>query len=164
MATRTQSELTASVSRDERRASRVQVHQWAVEVIAGPDKGKKAQTLSSLLRVGSEPANDLVLTDPTVSRRHLEIERTPKGLLLRDLGSRNGTTLDSRHVLQAFVEPGDRVALGKTKLAIKRDAKPTSVEAMIDQSVGRALDLLGLDWRRVARWGEALTPIADAAD
>jgi DNA-binding NtrC family response regulator len=129
MATRNQTgELTASVSRDIGRPSRVQVHQWAVEVIAGPDKGKKAQTLDSLVRVGSEPANDLVLTDPTVSRRHLEIERTPRGLLLRDLGSRNGTTVDGRHIVQAFVEPGDKVVLGKTKLAIKRDAKPTAVE------------------------------------
>jgi 4-hydroxy-3-polyprenylbenzoate decarboxylase len=31
-------------------------------------------------------------------------------------------------------------------------ARPTSIEAMIDQSVGRALDLLDLDWGRVRRW------------
>lgn len=43
-------------------------------------------------------------------------------------------------------------------------AKPTSVDAMIDQSVGRALDLFGLDWSRVERWGEALAPITDAPD
>jgi 4-hydroxy-3-polyprenylbenzoate decarboxylase len=43
-------------------------------------------------------------------------------------------------------------------------ARPQSVEAMIDQSVGRALDLFGLDWSRVERWGEALAPIADADD
>lgn len=32
-------------------------------------------------------------------------------------------------------------------------ARPTSVEAMIDQSVGRALDLFGLDWGATRRWG-----------
>ncbi len=31
-------------------------------------------------------------------------------------------------------------------------ARPDSIEAMVDQSVGRALDLLGLDWDRVSRW------------
>lgn len=31
-------------------------------------------------------------------------------------------------------------------------ARPESVEAMIDQSVGRALDLFGLDWPGVRRW------------
>lgn len=31
-------------------------------------------------------------------------------------------------------------------------AKPASIEAMIDQSVGRVLDLFGLDWDGVRRW------------
>lgn len=38
-------------------------------------------------------------------------------------------------------------------------AKPASLEEMVDQSVGRALDLFGLDWRPVRRWGEDLPPI-----
>ena len=39
-------------------------------------------------------------------------------------------------------------------------AKPQSIQAMIDQSVGRALDLFGLDWARVKRWGEDLDVVA----
>lgn len=35
-------------------------------------------------------------------------------------------------------------------------AKPRSLEDMVDQSVGRALDLFGLDWTPVRRWGEEL--------
>ena len=31
-------------------------------------------------------------------------------------------------------------------------ARPASIEAMVDQSVGRALDLFGLDWAPVRRW------------
>ena len=38
-------------------------------------------------------------------------------------------------------------------------AKPASIEEMIDQSVGRALDAFGLDWAPVKRWGEDLKPI-----
>jgi 4-hydroxy-3-polyprenylbenzoate decarboxylase len=38
-------------------------------------------------------------------------------------------------------------------------AKPKSLEEMVDQSVGRALDLFGLDWASVKRWGEDLPPI-----
>ena len=41
-------------------------------------------------------------------------------------------------------------------------AHPTSIEAMVDQSVGRALDLFGLAWAPVRRWGEDIGPIADA--
>jgi 4-hydroxy-3-polyprenylbenzoate decarboxylase len=40
-------------------------------------------------------------------------------------------------------------------------AKPTSIAEMVDQSVGRALDLFGLDWSAVRRWGGLKGP-ADA--
>jgi 4-hydroxy-3-polyprenylbenzoate decarboxylase len=33
-------------------------------------------------------------------------------------------------------------------------AKPASLDEMVDQSVGRALDLFGLSWAPVRRWGE----------
>ena len=42
-------------------------------------------------------------------------------------------------------------------------AKPQSIAEMIDQSVGRALDLFGLDWKAVKRWGEDLDPIVEGA-
>jgi 4-hydroxy-3-polyprenylbenzoate decarboxylase len=35
-------------------------------------------------------------------------------------------------------------------------ARPASIAEMVDQTVGRALDLFGLDWRGVKRWGESL--------
>lgn len=38
-------------------------------------------------------------------------------------------------------------------------AKPSSIEEMVDQSVGRVLDLFGLSWRPVKRWGEDLETI-----
>lgn len=37
-------------------------------------------------------------------------------------------------------------------------ARPQSLEEVVDQSVGRALDLLGLNWRPVKRWGEDIGP------
>lgn len=37
-------------------------------------------------------------------------------------------------------------------------AKPTTLEEMVDQSVGRALDLFGLSWTPVKRWGRDVGP------
>jgi 4-hydroxy-3-polyprenylbenzoate decarboxylase len=37
-------------------------------------------------------------------------------------------------------------------------ARPRSLEEMVDQSVGRALDLFGLDWKPLKRWGEDIGP------
>jgi 4-hydroxy-3-polyprenylbenzoate decarboxylase len=38
-------------------------------------------------------------------------------------------------------------------------ARPASLEAMVDQSVGRALDLFGLSWTPVKRWGQDIGPL-----
>jgi flavin prenyltransferase len=40
-------------------------------------------------------------------------------------------------------------------------AKPASIAEMVDQSVGRALDLFDLSWRPVKRWGEDLPSIGE---
>jgi 4-hydroxy-3-polyprenylbenzoate decarboxylase len=42
-------------------------------------------------------------------------------------------------------------------------AKPATLEEMVDQSVGRALDLFGLSWRPVKRWGEDIAPLRGEA-
>jgi DNA-binding NtrC family response regulator len=123
-------EVTQTVQSPEARSTRIQVREWTVEVVGGPDKGKKFTTQGSLLRVGSDPASDLVLSDPTVSRRHVELERTSQGFVVRDLGSRNGTFLDGHQVMQALVQTGDKVQLGKTKLALKQESRSTEVEVM----------------------------------
>ena len=41
-------------------------------------------------------------------------------------------------------------------------AKPQSLDEIIDQSVGRALDLFGLSWKPVSRWGEDIGPVGAA--
>jgi len=40
-------------------------------------------------------------------------------------------------------------------------AQPATLEAMVDQSVGRALDLFGLSWTPVKRWGQDIGPLAE---
>lgn len=43
-------------------------------------------------------------------------------------------------------------------------AKPARLEDMVDQSVGRCLDLFGLSWGAVRRWGADLAPITGDGD
>lgn len=71
-------------------------------------------------------------------------ERRPLVLMVRE------TPLHLGHLrtLTALAEMGAVIAPPLPALY----AKPGSVEAMIDQSVGRALDLFGLDWAPVRRW------------
>jgi 4-hydroxy-3-polyprenylbenzoate decarboxylase len=40
-------------------------------------------------------------------------------------------------------------------------ARPGGVEELVDQSVGRALDLFGLSWAAVKRWGRDIGPVGE---
>jgi DNA-binding NtrC family response regulator len=114
----------------------LEIREWTLEVISGEDRGKKVTTLGALIRVGSDTANELVLTDATVSCQHLEVERTPLGLLLRDLGTRNGTWIETRRIIEAYVETGDKITLGQTRLLVKQAAAATQVELAGADSMG----------------------------
>ncbi|MCC6558626.1 MAG: sigma 54-interacting transcriptional regulator, partial [Polyangiaceae bacterium] len=72
----------------------------------------------SEVSVGTAPANELVLADPTVSRHHFSITATPEGFLLRDLGSSNGTWIGQTRILTGYVDDGARVRAGRTTLRV----------------------------------------------
>ena len=62
--------------------------------------------------VGRSRGCDVVMTEPTVSRRHLELRAIDGAWLAVDLGSCNGTWLLGRRVSRARVTPGDELMLG----------------------------------------------------
>ncbi|MCG8556821.1 MAG: sigma 54-interacting transcriptional regulator [Proteobacteria bacterium] len=68
------------------------------------------------ISVGSASENQLVLHDQAVSPQHCRFQPSRAGLLVKDLGSRNGTYLDGVRVQQAYVLPGSRIRLGRTDL------------------------------------------------
>ncbi len=68
------------------------------------------------LTIGRDPANDVVLDDPNVSRFHAEVGSTPDGWELRDLGSRNGTRLNGSLIDRVRVEVGSEIGIGPFRL------------------------------------------------
>jgi transcriptional regulator with GAF, ATPase, and Fis domain len=92
-------------------------------VIEGPDAGRALfvdPNAPARILIGTSPACELRLTDPTVSRRHFALERAGHRTRLTDLGSTNGTFVDGVCVVDAFVMGGELVRCGST--AIRLDA------------------------------------------
>jgi transcriptional regulator with GAF, ATPase, and Fis domain len=99
----------------------------SLAVVSGPASGTRRVIDGAEIRVGKAPSNDLCLTDPTVSRFHCVVERTPRGLLLRDLGSFNGTQVGGCHVESAYLSPDVPIQLGNTVLRlVESDEEPPS--------------------------------------
>ncbi|MFT8356516.1 MULTISPECIES: FhaA domain-containing protein [Bifidobacterium] len=59
---------------------------------------------------------DIVIDDPGISRRHLEIDVTDKGVIARDLGSTNGTYVEGHQVPAATLLDGNTITIGRTRI------------------------------------------------
>ncbi|HET9719162.1 MAG TPA: FHA domain-containing protein [Solirubrobacteraceae bacterium] len=70
------------------------------------------------LLVGRSSCCDLVLSHPTVSRRHARLIRRDGCWVLQDLGSTNGSHLNGRSVGRCQLRPGDELWLGEARLRV----------------------------------------------
>jgi len=96
------------------------------EVVGGPDAGSTAASDDDTLAIGTSPGNRLVLTDPAVSRFHIELAHAKHGVAVVDHGSTNGTWLGAVRLVNAVVPPGTVLRIGSSNVRIgeSADASP----------------------------------------
>lgn len=118
---------------------RVSVQTLAAAVTAGPDAGARKEADLDTLTIGTAPGNDLQLSDTTVSRYHVELSRTDKGIAIVDLESTNGTFVNQVNVQRGTVPVGSTLVLGGTSVHLSDG--PSSFAAIVaDDGLG---DLMG---------------------
>jgi hypothetical protein len=87
---------------------------FAVEVIGGPDAGKRFTLDKSSSALGRGKA-DLSFQDTDISRLHALIEVNRVGqVTIRDMGSTNGTFVNGKKVVEARLNPQDQFQIGGT--------------------------------------------------
>jgi adenylate cyclase len=82
------------------------------------------------LIVGRAPTCDLPVFDPTISRRHAELTSDGGAVVVRDLGSSNGTFVNGMKTSNALLAVNDTVAFGKVSFKLASYAAPTPSSAM----------------------------------
>ena len=73
--------------------------------------------------IGSAPSSDIVITEPTVSRAHVELSLVPEGVAIRDLGSRNGTFYEGQRVEKMVLALGGRITVGAATVVLEADSE-----------------------------------------
>jgi hypothetical protein len=82
-------------------------------------EGRRNVLSGERVMVGRSRECDVVVSDPNVSRRHIELRRGSRGWAAVDLGSTNGMKVNGRRVSHAELEPGDRITIGVTDMTFE---------------------------------------------
>jgi hypothetical protein len=85
-------------------------------VVRGPNAGSRYLLDRDMTSVGRHPDADIFLDDVTVSRHHAELVHTPDGIVVKDLGSLNGTYVEGERVEERLLVSGEELQIGRFKL------------------------------------------------
>ena len=66
--------------------------------------------------IGRGSSSDIVVDDPGVSRRHLELKVTPAGVIATDLGTTNGSYVEGHRITAATLLDGNTLTIGHTTI------------------------------------------------
>jgi DNA-binding NtrC family response regulator len=115
---------STSVQRDTEDLYRLrEPHGELVLVVGQGADARKHGLRDAPVHVGRGPENDLVVPDRAASLQHCRIEPSAGELLVRDLGSCNGTFVNGVRVERALVSGGAHIRVGRTDLRVlARDA------------------------------------------
>ncbi|MEM9399582.1 MAG: FHA domain-containing protein [Verrucomicrobiota bacterium] len=91
------------------------------------------------IRVGRSVTNDLVIKDPSVSRRHAFLTLFQNGLIVHDLGSANGTYVDGEAISLCKLEKEHIIIFGdvQCKLVERTDGLSRVTESESQDAVAK---------------------------
>ena len=96
---------------------RVEGRDVSTEIVVGPEP----------VVIGRDPACQLVVDETGISSMHAELMATPRGVRLRDLGSKNGTWVSDLRITEAYLTASTSFWVGRTEMHFEA-AKPEKVD------------------------------------
>ena len=111
-------------------------------LIYGRGTARKISLAGTRWTIGRSQECSITLDDPTVSRRHLALERDGDSFTFRDLGSSNPPLVGGRPRSSGQLGCGEELALGMTRLMIEAQDRPAPLQATSGETVVLALSLI----------------------
>jgi hypothetical protein len=109
-----------------------------LEVLTGPDGGKRFPLDFAIVTLGRQHDNTIVLSDSASSRHHAEIDYDGTNFRLTDNNSANGTFHQGKKIVETLLEFGDTVRIGETEMnftcdgfELMRSDPHRSIEALV---------------------------------
>src|SRR5262249_42309539 len=95
-------------------ADRPVEHDAALVVICGPELGRKYDLRTFPIQIGRAATAHIQVDQESISRSHAELTTEKDSVVLRDLGSTNGTFVNDERIENYTLRNGDLVKIGRT--------------------------------------------------
>ncbi len=116
-----------------------------LSAIQGSQRGRVWEIEGACVRIGRDPASDVVIEEAHVSSSHCMLEMKDGGWVVQDLGSTNGTAVmrgEKRFVLRKGeatvmdLAPGDVILVGSAQspVALGFDLAPACIQQAVDDA------------------------------
>ena len=136
----------------------------------GPQAGQAFVLNKSIITIGREAGNDIVLESPQISRYHTRLTLQGGVYVVEDMGSTNGTFLNGQRVLRPTpVTTGDLIGVGETILlksagSCRRNSCGARAASICDATATRlCAPATGLMRTSAARLCASAIPLSPAA-
>jgi len=80
---------------------------------------REFELMDEEVRIGRELDNTLRIPDPSVSRHHAVLRRTPQGYVIQDKQSANGIVMWGKKVEEVLLSDGDEFSLGQVQITFQ---------------------------------------------
>ncbi|MCX7712445.1 MAG: FHA domain-containing protein [Chthoniobacterales bacterium] len=101
-----------------------------------PDGNSLSQELNEeKTTIGRLADNDIQIEDSSVSSHHAEILMSGSSVLLRDLNSTNGTTVNDNPISECILSDGDKIRFGNVSVIFSSDEKEDKGVATADSAL-----------------------------
>jgi len=124
-------------------------------VILATGEKKLVTSQKEILRIGRRSDNEILLDDPSVSRRHAEIFQQDGTFYIIDTGSTNGTLLNGLRIIGPVeLAPADSIEIGTAEIVFEPEAEPD-----LHEEQGAAQPALKVSMAPAAKDAQTMVPL-----
>ncbi len=129
-------------------------------VISGDDKGKVIPINADFMSIGRSSKCDVVLSDKSISRKHVEILLTDGQVYIRDAGSSNGTYVNNVQIKEpALIKTNDYVRLGALMLQLLEEKGGSEITTEVKEDMPGQKVLINPDFPAYEKSKEIFAPM-----
>ena len=96
---------------------------------------KTIETDKTQLTIGRNQNNDIYINNLGISKKHARIIRQDDAYIIEDLGSTNGTLLNSKPVKKASLASDDIITIGKYSFSLLIDEARSATRDMVEPTI-----------------------------